>query len=234
MQPDTEEKKLAAEEAEKDALLAEKDAEEKVAVAKEDAETAEAEEIEETDAELEADEEYEDDDEEYEDDDEYEDDEEEEAAPESWEEQQKRYPYGDGFTDKSLRGMWFDFHGRLNRMRYFMRALPVYLLLGAVSAMSGSFPWLAIVYIPLFISLVSLMTRRAHDMNYRPYLLLFMFLAPFWAVLAYLFTGNAIFAVFILPMNLLAFFTSVYFLIMKGTKGPNKFGLDPLEYPYDR
>lgn len=227
MQPDTEEKKLAAEEAEKEALLlaaeeAEKDAEEKAVG---------AEETEETDAEPEADEEQEDADEEYEDD-EY--DEEEDAAPESWEEQQKRYPHGDGFTDKSLRGMWFDFHGRLNRMRYFMRVLPIYLLLIAASLATKYVAWLAIVYIPLFISLFSLMTRRAHDMNYRPWVLLFLFLMPLWTFILLLATKEVLLAAMMLPMNLLSCCTSLYFLIMKGTKGPNKFGLDPLEYPYDR
>lgn len=130
--------------------------------------------------------------------------------PEQWEEKQAAYGTDDGFTDRSVKGMWFTFDGRLNRMRYFLRVLPIYLLIGAVGAISQHVFWLVVLYVPLLWSLLSLISRRAHDLGYRPWLLMVLHLLPVTSFLA-----------------------ALYLLFFHGTRGANRFGLDPTEYPYD-
>lgn len=130
--------------------------------------------------------------------------------PKQWDELQAEYGTDDGFTDRSLKGMWFTFDGRLNRMRYFLRALPVYLLLGAVGVIVPYVFWLVVLYVPLLWSLLSLISRRAHDIGYRPWLLMLLHLIP-----------------------LTSPFTALYLCFVHGAHGPNAYGLDPTEYPYD-
>ncbi len=129
---------------------------------------------------------------------------------EQWDVQQAAYGKPDGFTDRSLKGRWFCFDGGLNRMRFFIRALPVWLLMGAVWAVAQHVFWLYVVYLPLLWSLLSLVSRRAHDLGRGE-----------WPV---------IIGTFIPVVN---FFLSLYLLFAQGTAGPNEYGLDPLEYPYD-
>ena len=127
-----------------------------------------------------------------------------------WETMKAAYTTSDGFTDRSLKGMWFTFEGRLNRMRYFMRVLPVYLLMGAVYAISIHVPWLAVLQLPILWSFYSLVSRRAHDLGHR----------PVWFFLA------ACLPVVNVPMGL-------YLLFKHGEYGANQYGMDPIEYPYD-
>lgn len=129
---------------------------------------------------------------------------------EQWEEMQAAYGTADGFTDKSVTGMWFTFDGRLNRMRYFLRVLPVYLLMGAVTAISQHVWWLCVAYLPILWSLFSLVSRRAHDLGHRPW--------PFWIAVC---------------LPLVNLFAGLYLLLRHGEHGPNPYGLDPTEYPYD-
>ncbi len=129
---------------------------------------------------------------------------------EQWEKQQAAYRTADGFTDKSVKGMWFTFEGRLNRMRYFLRVLPVYLLMGAVYAITHHVVWLAVLYLPILWSLLSLVSRRAHDLGREPW--------PFWIAVC-------------LPVLNIA--VGLYLLFKHGTHGANRYGLDPTEYPYD-
>lgn len=142
--------------------------------------------------------------------------------PEQWDEMRKKYSTDDGFTSKSVKGMWFTFQGRLNRMRYFLRVMPVLLLQAAISYVVPMFLWIGLLYIPLLWSQLSLISRRAHDMGFRPWLLMILSFIPM------LLPG-----VFQLVGLLIGMVTQLYLLIMKGDKGPNKFGLDPLEYPFD-
>lgn len=116
----------------------------------------------------------------------------------------------DGFSSRTIRGLWFTFGGRLNRMRYFMRVLPVYLLAGAVSSVVEQFFWIGLLYFPILWATLSLISRRSHDMGYRPWLLMILSFIP-----------------------ILGLATTVYLLIMKGDSGPNRFGPDPLEQPFD-
>ena len=129
---------------------------------------------------------------------------------EEWDEQAKAYAgKPDGFTDRSLRGMWFTCEGRLNRMRFFCRAVPVWILTGAidslVEATNGNVK--VLFFIPLF-AMISLIVRRAHDMGFRPWFLLIMSLIPY--------------------LNAL---TMLYFVIMRGDRGPNRYGMPPAEWP---
>lgn len=128
-----------------------------------------------------------------------------------WETMKAVYTTADGFTDKSLKGMWFTFEGRLNRMRYFMRVLPVYLLMGTVTAISRHVLWLMILYLPILWSFYSLVTRRAHDLGLRH---------TAWIFLA-------------ACLPVLNVFTGLYLLFRHGEHGPNEYGMDPTEYPYD-
>ncbi len=129
---------------------------------------------------------------------------------EQWEKMQAAYTTPDGFTDKSVRGMWFTFDGRLNRMRYFLRVLPVYLLMGAVWAIMHHVWWLGVLYLPILWSFLSLVSRRAHDLGHSPW---------GWMIAACLPAVNV--------------FAGLYLLFRHGAHGPNRYGLDPTEYPYD-
>lgn len=129
---------------------------------------------------------------------------------EEWETLQAQYTTSDGFTDRSLKGMWFTFDGRLNRMRYFLRVLPVYLLAGAVIVMMQHIWWMGLVYLPVLWSFMSLVARRAHDLGKSQWVwMLSACIPPF------------------------AFFVGLYLLFKHGERGPNQYGLDPTEYPYD-
>lgn len=129
---------------------------------------------------------------------------------EEWETLQAQYTTSDGFTDRSLKGMWFTFDGRLNRMRYFLRVLPVYLLAGAVIVMMQHIWWMGLVYLPVLWSFMSLVARRAHDLGKSQW---------FWMIGVCLPVLNVV--------------LGLYLLFKHGERGPNQYGLDPTEYPYD-
>lgn len=132
-------------------------------------------------------------------------------TPDEEKELAKLYGKDDGFTDKSFKGTWFAFKGRLNRMRYLLRALPVILLgMAVASVATGDLLWLGVLLFPLLYSKLSLVSRRAHDIGYRAWLLMILSVLPFFDLV-----------------------TFAYLCLAKGDKGPNKFGPDPLEYPYD-
>jgi uncharacterized membrane protein YhaH (DUF805 family) len=116
-----------------------------------------------------------------------------------------------GFTDISLKGGWYTFSGRLNRGRYFMRLLPVVLLMGALyyATLMGGPVWIHIFYIPLIISLASLVSRRAHD------------------------TGHKALVPIILTCTPLMPLVVIYYMFKNGQHGTNAYGMDPLEYPFD-
>lgn len=124
----------------------------------------------------------------------------------------RRRDDGPSFTDISLKGGWYTFSGRLNPGRYFMRLLPVVLLMGAlfyVDQMGGP-GWIKIFYIPLFISLASLVSRRAHDRSHKALVPIILTLIPFTTP-----------------------FVVIYYMFVKGTPGKNQYGMNPLDYPFD-
>lgn len=143
-------------------------------------------------------------------------------APEQWDEMRKQYTTDDGFTSRTVKGIWFTFEGRLNRMRYFQRILPVFLLSLALSQVLSYFLWLGVFYIPLVWAQLTLITRRAHDMGFRP-----------WALIAMSFLPPLLPGIFSIVGFLIYIITQLYLIIMKGDVGANKYGLDPLEYPSD-
>lgn len=149
---------------------------------------------------------------------------------EQWEKQQAAYQTADGFTDKSVKGMWFTFEGRLNRMRYFLRVLPVYLLMGAVYAITHHVMWLAVLYVPILWSLLSLVARRAHDLGREPPLFWIAVCLPVAAGVAGLHLHVGLGSAACMAVGAVS---GLYLLFKHGTHGANRYGLDPTEYPYD-
>lgn len=104
---------------------------------------------------------------------------------------------------------FFSSEGRLNRMPYFLRGLIVWAmaLIGGTLSATGI---LAIIGVPIIIACavanVMLTIRRCHDLNKTGWLTVLMFI-PYIGVIP-----------------------GLYFLLAKGTTGPNKYGPDPLQY----
>ena len=129
---------------------------------------------------------------------------------EEWDELAEAYKgEPDGFTDRSLVGMWFFFKGRLNRMRFFCRVVPVWIAAGAIQSLVASVGMYAnVLYFVVLAAMFSLIVRRAHDMGFRPWLLLLMSCIP-----------------------VLNAFTILYCIVMRGDRGPNRYGMPPAEWP---
>ncbi len=129
---------------------------------------------------------------------------------EEWDEQAKAYAgEPDGFTDRSPVGLWFTYKGRLNRMRYFCRVVPIWMAAGGVASLAASTSEYAnVLFFVILAAQFSLITRRAHDMGFRPWILLFMSCIP--------------------VLNAL---TTLYCIIMRGDREPNRYGMPPAEWP---
>lgn len=114
----------------------------------------------------------------------------------------------DGFSDTSLKGLFFTFKGRLNRMRYFKRllllALIEWLLFGVVDGF-GIDRTSFIVMIPCWLASFSLISRRAHDTGHGSTLFLILWLIP--------------------VINIIS---GLYLLFKEGEIGANEYGPDPL------
>ena len=119
--------------------------------------------------------------------------------------------------DKDLQSMFLRYDNRLNRKRYFFRALALgaavsiitnLITMIAVSMNSSVIAMLGtIISIAALIPSFMLIIRRLHDLN-RP---------AWWCV-----------GVFVPLVNLVL---GIYLLFFKGTDGPNDYGPDPLEVP---
>lgn len=104
---------------------------------------------------------------------------------------------------------FFSSEGRLNRMPYFLRSLIIWFLalIGAGLTSTGI---LAIIGLPILIGCavanIMITIRRCHDLNKTGWLTLSLFI-PYLCIIP-----------------------ALYFLLAKGTTGPNKYGPDPLQY----
>ena len=129
---------------------------------------------------------------------------------EEWDEGAKEFAgQPDGFTDRSLKGMWFCFKGRLNRMRFFCRVVPLWVLAGGIQSLAETVGVYAnALYFVILAAMFSLVVRRAHDMGFRPWLLLIMVCVP--------------------GLNAL---TTLYLIIMRGDRDPNRYGMPPAAWP---
>lgn len=109
--------------------------------------------------------------------------------------------------DRTLGEKYFSYEGRLNRKRYFLRSLALWL----VCVFLGSI--LAVLFAPigfvaaaiLLISSVMLSIRRLHDLNKSGWFVLISFIP------------------------VIGFFWGLYLLFAKGTAGDNDYGADPLD-----
>lgn len=161
----------------------------------------------------------------------------------------------DGFSDPSFRGMFFSFHGRLNRKRYFWRSVTIFGLIlagivgaviffGMVEAMGEGMEFLMIpvilglsaLWIGSLISGISLQIRRMQDLGWAPGAVYGYVAASIaWAFIDPLLSAGAA-ANPLGIWGLLQISGCLFFLVVglilwfkKGTEGPNAYGPDPLE-----
>ena len=117
--------------------------------------------------------------------------------------------------DKDLKDMFLRYDGRLNRKRYILRSLALFLVVFVVAFIVtliggmryGSLLASGVSMIGLVPS-VMLTIRRLHDLD-RP---------AWWVIGAFIPVANLV--------------LSVYILFFQGTPGPNQYGPDPLEGQY--
>ena len=159
----------------------------------------------------------------------------------------------DGFSNPSLRGMYFSFHGRLNRKRYFWRALTVWAVflatgVGSIIAI-GLFESLGLEFLMIPISLgmvilwiggmiagISLQIRRMQDLGWRrgaiygyvAAVIAWIFIEPLFSEVVKS-DPDSIWSMLLLLLGLFFFIVGLVFLFKKGTEGPNTYGPDPLE-----
>ena len=116
--------------------------------------------------------------------------------------------------NQTLKEKYLSFEGRLNRKRFILRQLMLWLLALIIvlpvaiilSPWSESFRYFSTFINIIFIApLASLTIRRLHDLN-----------KPAWWIIS----------MFIPFLNI---FPCIYVTFVKGTTGSNKYGQDPLE-----
>lgn len=161
----------------------------------------------------------------------------------------------DGFSDPSFRGMFFSFHGRLNRKRYFWRSVTIgglilagivgaVIFVGIVEAMGEGMEFLMIpaiiglmaLWLGAVISGISLQIRRMQDLGWAPgavygyvaVVIAWIFIEPLFSEVVKS-DPDSIWSMLLLLLGLFFFIVGLVFLFKKGTKGPNTYGPDPLE-----
>ena len=161
----------------------------------------------------------------------------------------------DGFSDSSFRGMYFSFHGRLNRKRYFWRSVAIggltlagtvgpVIFFGIAEAMGAGVEFLMIpvvlglvvLWMGSLISGVSLQIRRMQDLGWAPGTVYGYVAATIaWVFIEPLLSAGAeadSFGVWGILRGAGVLFFLIVGLILwfkKGTDGPNAYGPDPLE-----
>ena len=138
-------------------------------------------------------------------------------------------------TVKEFKHDYFSFKGRLNRKPFLMRLM----MLGAISIffvliVINAEPHLKedpahfatnvrkslvfwVYYIPLIIASISLGVRRLHDLN----------LSGWWMLLG----GNTAIDLAAAILFYIAQLFNLFLIFFRGTKGPNRFGEDPVPQP---
>lgn len=148
-------------------------------------------------------------------------------------------------TVKEFKHDYFTFKGRLNRKPFLMRlmmlgAISIFFVLivinaephlkedpahFAVNVRKSLVFW--VYYIPLIIASVSLGVRRLHDLN----------LSGWWmllgsgALLSTVNTGNTAIDLAAAILFYIAQLFNLFLIFFRGTKGPNRFGEDPVPQP---
>ena len=117
---------------------------------------------------------------------------------------------------ESLKDMFFSYHGRLNRKRYILRGLLVYVLMSLANGVMGimtessstGLHIMALLLLPVVlvgcVSSFMLTIRRWHDL------------------------GKSGWYTLLVLIPLVNFFIAIYLWVKKGTDGPNAYGEDPL------
>ena len=145
-------------------------------------------------------------------------------------------------TVKEFKHDYFSFKGRLNRKPFLMRLM----MLGAISIffvliVINAEPHLKedpahfatnvrkslvfwVYYIPLIIASISLGVRRLHDLNLSGW---WMFLGS-GALLSTVNTGNTAIDLAAAILFYIAQLFNLFLIFFRGTKGPNRFGEDPV------
>ena len=165
----------------------------------------------------------------------------------------------DGFSDPSFRGMYFSFHGRLNRKRYFWRsvviaAICIGCMIGAgfVLGIGTAVEDMGFLVIPACLALiivgiasmvsgVSLMIRRMQDLGWsRGVVYGYAAVSIIWNILNFLLDQDVVEGTdwgmtagfFVLFSGLFFAVINVIIVCKKGTTGPNQYGPDPLDEAY--
>ena len=165
----------------------------------------------------------------------------------------------DGFSDPSFKGMYFSFHGRLNRKRYFWRsvviaAICIGCMIGAgfVLGIGTAVEDMGFLVIPACLALiivgiasmvsgVSLMIRRMQDLGWsRGVVYGYAAVSIIWNILNFLLDQDVVEGTdwgmtagfFVLFSGLFFAVINVIIVCKKGTTGPNQYGPDPLDEAY--
>ena len=145
-------------------------------------------------------------------------------------------------TVKEFKHDYFSFKGRLNRKPFLMRlgAISIFFVLIVINAephlkedpahfatnvRKSLVFW--VYYIPLIIASISLGVRRLHDLNLNGW---WMLLGS-GALLSTVNTGNTAIDLAAAILFYIAQLFNLFLIFFRGTKGPNRFGEDPVPQP---
>ncbi|GMQ56311.1 DUF805 domain-containing protein [Vallitalea sediminicola] len=126
---------------------------------------------------------------------------------------------------KQLRLLYFNFNGRLNRLRYFLYGIPLSIIMGLAylitmntiddASITNTYIIMGIYFLILIICSISGLTltvRRLHDLNKTGWLVLIQFLS-------------------LIPvLRIISGIFGLYLLFARGTDGENEYGDNPLNY----
>ena len=150
-----------------------------------------------------------------------------------------------GELRRSILKNYFSFNGRLNRKPFFMQvmmlaAMSIFLILYIITVEPSlkadpvnfgtnvrRYVIFWVVYIPLIISGISLGVRRLHDMNLSGWWML-LSIGSFFGGTDY---GSASVNLMVTILGIIAQMFSIVLLLRRGTRGPNRFGEDPIPAP---
>ena len=143
-------------------------------------------------------------------------------------------PSGEAAVQPGIAQLWFSFHGRINRAKFWlvgMINLAIIVLGAGISWALGAivaFVLFGLVYVALLVSALAVTVKRLHDRNRSAWLApVFIFgpavLSGIGAIFGH--AGSAIAGLAGFGISIWAF---VELGCLPGTQGPNRFGPDPL------